>query len=72
MVTSATGLPLGSRVVGGTFQSLIVMKGDGPYWQVTGDPDDDRLEVQHRERFSRHRSDQLYCAHAEGPGDDRL
>lgn len=37
VVTSATGLPLGSQVVGGTLQSLIVMKGDGPYWQVTGD-----------------------------------
>lgn len=38
VVTSATGLPLGSQIVGGVFQSLIVMKGDGPYWQVTGDP----------------------------------
>ena len=36
-VTSATGMPLGSQLVGGVAQSLIVMKGDGPYWQVTGD-----------------------------------
>jgi hypothetical protein len=37
-VTAIGGVPLANQVIGGTIQSLIVFKGSGGYWQVTGDP----------------------------------
>lgn len=37
-VTAFGGNPVTSQLSGGIVQSLIVFKGGGPYWQITGDP----------------------------------